>query len=331
MDNYTLFLIKNNGQSFNITQLTSALNWQDSIDTLGMELSFNIAKNIKDKYLINVKADAGDKVILKNNENEVFRGIITDIDLEEFNYGVTCFDYAFYLNKSKTIIQFKKIPATKAIKELCSKFSVNVGNVTAISTQISKIYKDKTIAEIIKDILAQATMELGIKYRLEMREGKLYIEEYKDLVVSAIYKPASNLAKFSILDAIGNITKTKSIQEMKNSIQISSSDEKDTRIVANTKDDSNIKKYGLLQEVISVDKKDLGKANNIAKNKLKELNVVEETISLELLGSDKVRAGRILNITNNEYELSGQYLVTNCSHSYNNSIHKMSIDVRKVI
>ncbi|AOY76688.1 XkdQ/YqbQ family protein [Clostridium formicaceticum] len=332
IDNYTIFLIKNNPQSLNITQLCASLTWRDSLDTLGMQFSFDVARNKEDRYMTNWDlVEIGDKLILTNNNIEVFRGIITDLGIERYKKTITAFDYAFYLNQSKIIIQFKKITATDAIKQLCSKFNVPVGNITSISTQITKIYKDKTVAEIIKDILDQATNETGTKYRLEMREGKLYIEKYEDLIVIPIFKPASNIAPFNALNAIGSINKTESIQAMRNSIQITSGDEQSTRVVATVEDAANIAKYGLLQDVESIDDKNISQAKNIAENKLKDSNKVHEDISLELLGDDKVRSGRILEINNETFGLSGRYLVKECTHTYNNRIHKMSITVEKVI
>jgi len=331
MDNYTLLLLKNQ-QKYNITKLSQELLWRDSIDTLGMELSFNIAKNNDDIFIKNYDVtEVGDKLVLSNNGIEVFRGIITDETINRYSKNIVAFDYAFHLNKSKTIIQFNKIRADEAIKQLCSKFNIPIGNITAISTLITKIYKDNTIAEIIKYILDIATKELGIQYRLEMRSGKLYIEKYMDLIVKATFKPASNLAAFDVTKAIGNISRSRSIQDMKNSIIITSSDEESTRVYASAKDDNSINKYGLLQEVQSVDDKDIAQVNNIAKNQLKLLNRITENTSIELLGSDLVRAGRILNIEEKTSGLSGNYLVKECTHTYNNRIHKMQLNIEGVI
>ena len=79
-----------------------------------------------------------------------------------------------------------------------------------------------------------------------------------------------------------------------------------------------------------MDSKDIAQARNIAKNKLAELNKIAEDTSIELLGSDAVRAGRILEITEPITGLSGKYLVKECTHTYKNRIHKMSLTVEGV-
>ena len=174
MDNYGLMLIKTDGKPRNITKIIKDLSWEDDIETLGTKLSFNSARNINDSNMAGYDViESGDKVILYNGSMEIFRGIVTNIDWGRYEKGITCFDYAFYLNQSKTVKQFKGIAASKAIAELCNRFSVPIGSIDTINTSITMIYKDKTVADIIQDILYHVLLETGNKYRLEMRLGKL--------------------------------------------------------------------------------------------------------------------------------------------------------------
>lgn len=333
MTDIKMILIKNDSKQYNITNYCGVINRSDNIDNLGMQLSFEVAKNRTDKYMIGYdNVELGDKVVFFNNDIEVFRGIIVDLTTSKFVKNVTALDYAFYLNQSKTIKQFNNVIATKAIKDICNKFGVQIGNITNISTQINKIYNNKTIANIIKDIILQATNELGIEYRLEMRAGKLYIEPYKNLVVKGFYKPATNLGGFDITKAIGSdISKQESLKDRKNSVIVSSENEKSTRILATAKDDESISNVGLLQEVVSVDNKNESKAKNIANNKLKLLNKNPEDISLSMMGDDNIRAGRIINIEEKNTQLSGNYLIKNCRHTYINNNHKVNVNLKSVV
>lgn len=329
VDNYTLNLIRDS-LVFDITPLSEELTWKDSIDTLGMELDFSIAYNDA-RFIPKVNIDLGDLLVLSNNAVEVFRGIVVDETIDgRFKRSYVAFDFAFYLNKSKTIIQFNKMKADEAIKKLCNQFNIPIGTICPIPTLITKIYKDKTIAEIMEDILEQATKELGYKFRKEMRAGKFYIDKYTDLVVKGLFKPASNIQAFDVTKAIEKVNRKRNISDMKNSILIVSGDEKSARIEAKAEDSSSIAKYGLMQDVESVDSKDIAQARNIAKNKLEELNKISEDTSIEVLGSDEVRAGRILEITEPVTGLSGRYLVKDCTHTYKDMVHKMSMNIEKV-
>ncbi|MEH6940773.1 XkdQ/YqbQ family protein [Bacillus sp. JJ722] len=295
-----------------ISGLVGNVSWHSNVDTLGMQLDFNLAYSDMKEIPKNV-VSIGDLIILKNNNTELFRGIVvSEKSAGRSPRSYVCFDFAFYLNKSKIIKQFNKHTASNAIQEVLREFNIP-NKVVSIPTKISTIYKDKVVSDIIKDILSQATKELGIKYRMEMRGGTLVIEKQKDLYVKAR------------VDLIGNPSRSQSIEEMKNSIVIVSGDEKVTKVVAKAKDNKNIKKYGLLQDVQSVDQKDIAKAQNIANQTLKELNVIKEDNSIELLGDDNVRAGRLLKVNEPITGIVGTYLITDCKQSLNNGIRKMSL------
>lgn len=326
MDNYMVILAKNSGKKYNIQKLVSNLAWSDALETLGTQLTFDFIRNREDLNFSKFDLiEIGDKIILKNNENETFRGIITDVSWNRYSKGINCFDYAFYLNQSKTIKQFHNITASKAIKELCGMFSIPVGTIDEMTTNINKIYKDKTIAEIIKDILLQVQNETGIEYRLEMLEGKLYITKYKEITVDLQFQPAETLATFDITKILGNISKNESIQNMRNSVLVSSQDQESTRIVQKAEDKKSIEVFGLLQDVLTLDDKNESQTKNVAQNKLEKLNKVQEDINISVLGNDSLRAGRIISIENKLFDLSGKYLIKSSSHTYNNSIHKCDL------
>lgn len=324
IDDYTFTLFKGQ-EKYNVTQMIGNLSRRSSIDTLGEEVTFDKLNGSK------VNFEESDLIVIQSDKEEIFRGIIVDkSESGIFQQSFTSFDYAFYLNKSEEIFQCNDIRCDEAIKKLCNKFNISIGNITSIRTLINHIYKGDVISEIIKDMLSKATDDLNIKYRLEMRAGKLYIEPYKNLIVKATFKPAFNLSEVDVTKLIGSFTRNRSIADMKNSILIVSDDEKSSRILGLEKDDASIKKNGLLQKIETISGKDIAQVRNIAKNKLSELNKVLENISIELLGSDKVKAGRILNINDSVTGLSGYYLVKECTHTYTNNIHKMQLSIESI-
>jgi len=312
MDNYDVILVKENFQ-LSIKQLVGSLSWESDIDTLATNLKFDFARNRKDlNFKIFDILEIGDKIILLNYGVELFRGIIVNVDWNEFKKSVTCFDYGFYLNTSKTIKQFYNIQAYKAISELCSEIEIPIGNIETMNTNINKIYKNKTISEIINDILTLVTNETNIKYRIEMEKGKLNIVKYEEIEINDTV-------------VLGEISKSENIQDMKNSILVSSNEQENTRIIQSTKDEESINKFGVLQDVIMIDDFNESQTNNVAKNKLKELNKIKKEISVTVLGNDKYKAGKIIRLKNDIFDIDGKYLIKNASHSYNNSIHKCTL------
>lgn len=106
MDNYIITLIKNNGGSSDITKFCGNLSWKDSIDTLGMELNLEAVRNIDDRYMKGYDLiEVGDKIILLNNNKELFRGIIVDLGINRYSKSITAFDYAL----SKSIYDYYSI------------------------------------------------------------------------------------------------------------------------------------------------------------------------------------------------------------------------------
>lgn len=317
-----------NGIQKEITPLVGDISWKDSIDTLGIQLDFNIANDDTGNIPKN-PLDLGHLIVLlgERGTNNVFRGLtVTENRQGRSAIGYTCFDYGFYLNKSKEVYQFKKIRADAAIKKICSDFKIPVGSIISIPIIITKIYNDKELSEIIKDILNIAAKSTGIKYRMEFREGKFYIQKYTDIIIKATFSLAG--AAQNITDFISNPSRTRSIEEMKNSIKIYTGDEKKVKIVATAKNDTLIKRYGLLQEVQSVDEKDIAKAKNIASNLLKELGKISEDNSIELPGNDDIRAGRILEINETLTGMKGQYLISDCTHTIKGGIHKVQVGLK---
>lgn len=102
---HKLWKIEGN-KRIDITAMASALTWNSNIDTLGVQLDFSIA--FSDAKLVpKIDLTIGDIILLDNNGYEIFRGIVvTENRTGRDARGYTCFDFAFYLNKSKAIYQF---------------------------------------------------------------------------------------------------------------------------------------------------------------------------------------------------------------------------------
>lgn len=311
---YNLTLIKKD-MVFDITSLSGNLMWRSNIETLGAELSFDIAVS-SDTYFPKLNVELGDKVIFKSDKKEIFRGIITDESINgQFSKSYVAFDFAFYLNKSKTIIQFNGMRADDAIKKLCSKVNIPLGHVPSMKTKVSGIYKDNTISEIIFEIIEACSSELGTRYFIEMIASKLHIGQVK--------KEAINLD----LSHIGNLNITRSINELKNSIIYTSGDEKSTRVMFKVDDPYSISRFGLLQDIESVDDKDISQVRNLSKNALKEKNRVAETLSLDMIANDDIKAGLTIFLEDKSKGIRGNYLIKECTNTLSSGIRRLSLSV----
>ncbi len=322
-----VYLYKDNPAK-DITAVTGNYSRSDNIDSLSEELSFDLLNNPIDKNFNTNRLEIGGKVVLSNNGKTIFSGVIMSQNHNRFSQlSYKAYDYAYYLNKSEAVIQFNKVSVKSAITRLCEENQIPVGSITDISTQVSKIYNGTKISDIIKDLLKLATNELGEKYRLEVRENKLYIDKYEDLIITAKYKPAASVPEFDVTKVIGSFNSSYSAEEMATRVLVVSSSEKKQQIFATAEDSENIKTFGLLTKVEKVEDKKKSQAAEIAKNKLAELNKVKKDFRVTLFGDDTVRSGRMLVFNQPEIDLVGAFLVKNCTHKYNGRSHTMDLEL----
>lgn len=313
-----------------ILPVAGNLTLSNNLDTLGDQLDFDILYE-NGLNRLSKEINLGDTVqLFDDNNNEVYRGVITAKDRTPNSQHFTSFDYAFYLNKSKAIRQFNKVRIDVAIKQLLKDFGVDLNYIPSISIITNKVFYDKTIADIIKELLADAMAANGKVYIMEMKAGKLNIYEDTEMILDLKVRLASNLPEVSILETISNPSKTASLEEYKNSLIVYYTENDNARAVVEMKDQAKINKYGLLQETMSIEKADIAKAKNIAQNTFSEISKIIATGSIEVLGHFGLKSGRILKLNEQQTGLIGKYKIISVNHAIG-STHISSVELREVI
>lgn len=283
---------------------SNSLSWNSDADTLGTQLSFDSIKNLCE----------GQVVSLYEGENELIRGIIIEKYDKKNTYNYVVQDYSFYLKNKLPIVQFNKQSADSCIEHLISDTYL-IGSISEIPTEITQIYRGQSKADIIDDILQKSEADQGKKYIREIEGNKLFIYELQDLKIV----PNVIVGKFDIYGSIEN---------MKNDIQVISSEEKYNSIVASATDESLYYWYGQLTDTITVDANNIAQAQNIALNKLKELNKVERSTTIPLVVLDEkveIKANRLIYLNNSK--LTGYYFIKSAKHTLANGLHKCDIDI----
>lgn len=321
---HQLFVI-NNGKMYDLSELYGNLQWSGSLDELGEQLSFSLPP-ADNPYFPKFPIQYGDEITLYNNGKIVFLGKIIDINYSTGERSFTCFDPLFYLNKSKTTIQFKNESASNCVNKLLQPFGIPKGKIATMNTKIKKVYSDQMYSQILRDILYQAKRDIGEDYRFHMENGKLVIDRQNQFLLDVAVSLSSNSGKFDVLEFVGNPQRKVSIADMRNSVVIT----KDEQVYTNIADATNIKKFGLLQESIQFDGNTLSDAKKQALSALRELNRVGEEASFDLgVGHDDVKSGRVLKINEPKTGIIGQFIIKSHRHSVSNGIHKMSLTVQR--
>lgn len=308
-----------------VSEIIGNLTWRDTVDTLGVEVEFDLPVNKYDeKFEFLYDITLGDTIQILNNKGETLIQAI--IVTETPNGKITSFigyDMAWYLNKSTVIKQFKKMIGNDCVKSLCKEIGIKV-EVTGLDTKIDKIYKDKTISDVIKDIIEQCSQFNSKRFFIEYDNGVLKISPYRKIKVVGQYEIEKD-KYINISNNIGSVSLTKSIVDMKNSVLVVTENKGAVRTIGEEQDTKSIEKYGKLQQVVTLDEKEFKRANLVAKNELKKLNKITEDFSIDVLGDDKVKSGRVIDIDLPLFNLKGEYLIKESNHSISNNIHRINL------
>lgn len=317
---YTLYLARGSAL-YDISEISGKIEWGDSLGTIGADMSFTAA--VTDEFAVQGK----DIVILKNND-ELFRGIVLT-KTGPFDGTATCklYDFGYFMGQSKIIMQFNGTPASAAVKQVCDKAGVDVGEIPDMKISVKKVYFNETPADIIKDILSQEFGESAEQYYIEIRGSALYI--FKPFEVTGTFKPADNVAAFDVTNTPSSPVLTESVSGIWNDVIVVSGSAESHRVIAEAKDDEDIAKSGLRQTIEVIEDKNVAQASNIAKNKLKEYGTIQRTLSADMPGADNIRSGRIITYEDEENGLTGKYLIKSCRHSIDGGIHTLSADMEE--
>ena len=301
----------------------SDLSWKNATKELATTMSFNTARSDVEYigpwiYVPKV----GDVVQLVTNE-EVFRGVILTVDDGDRNSNkYTAADLGWYLNKTMQTYQFKSISAKTALEEVCKDLSIPIVSIPELTTIVNQIYFDETISDIISDILDLCG---GGNYTYDFTPEGIRIYEIGAYRAYPEFRIADNLAQDYSPNYRGNVSHSLSIEEMRNSIKVTS--EKDnvyTELVVEQNREM-IDKYGFLQEIVKIDP-EKENAQTTAKDKLKEMAAIGEAYSFEIIEKydSYTRAGEVIAVDGTDY------VIESTTHTYSNGWHKTQMDVKRI-
>ena len=300
---YTSYIVGKGYITKEIIGKCNNLSWSNDIGTLATSLSFDCILDL---------AEGRTKLVLKKDKTIIFEGIVVSKTNKENIHSYTAMDYAFYLNKNKYVMQFRNVYAKTALQQVCKKIGIN-NSITWLGTRINKLYYQETLSDIIKDILEQCKREMGTNYIMEMQGKTLYINRLIDLKINSTVLIEKD---YSV---------SRSMEDMQNRIVAVNNDGK---IMADIKDTKNIKTYGELSDIISVE--DKNQAYNIVRNELREKNKTKKELTFNTIDTGKgiyINCNRLIRVNLGKYGVNGWYRIKSTQHTLNNNIHKIGITI----
>lgn len=112
-----VFVYNDNGIRIDISDLLVSVKFTCSLDKPAQQVNITLAYGIYSNSFPSPYVAPGQKIELYNNGVFIFRGkvIISDLKADTEQIDLTCYDYIWYLTKSKVVYNFSDISAYDAV------------------------------------------------------------------------------------------------------------------------------------------------------------------------------------------------------------------------
>ena len=308
-------LITNEGVTY-IPVVKDQVKWEVSADGSAGKLTFEVyADGI-------LKVQEGNEVRLRYNNQNVFFGFVFSKKSSKDNWiSITAYDQLRYLKNKYSYLYENKTVST-AIKELADTFQLNLGDIDDTEYLIPSLVEDnETLLDIILDGLDETITELGTKYILYDKFGKLTLTNMSNMYTTVLVD-ADTIEDFSYESSIDSDTYNRII------LYYDPDDDNATRQYFKAEDVENVKKWGMLLYYESVKAPSIGQEKANALLKLKNKKTRKLSISGGI-GNLNVRAGClvIVHLKLEDTVKRAYMMVSKVTHTFSNDHHTMNLDL----
>lgn len=294
--------------------MVSEITWSGSQDEVARKLELEFLYPLHDHYAPKVYPNIGEELFLYDDKDlELFRGRVFYNERlgEQGTIQVIAYDDAIRLAKSKGTYNFKGKIAEAITKIVCNDLGVEIGQLAPTGIPQKMLCNSMGIYEIISKAYDGASKQNKKKYSIEMRQGKLCVDEVgKEVVVTPIS------SEINILES----SYSENAEEVINRVKIY--DEKD-QYIGVLEDKELIDLVGIFQDVYT--KEQDKQAGTVASNMLRG---IEQSIELTTLGDTSYVSGKVVNIEDSATKQLGLFFIVSDSHSWSGGQYRTNLDIR---
>jgi len=124
-------------------------------------------------------------------------------------------------------------------------------------------------------------------------------------------------------------TDTQSINDLKNSVELWSSNPMDKNSISTAQDQTNIQRYGLLKQIETVNEKQIVNISEYIENRLNTLNQITETFSLTVYSDFHLRKGIIFQLNNERVNMEGSFVVVSSEHQIQGTEERVKVSLNR--
>lgn len=315
MENYRVkWLSRETGKTTDISHRAGNVSVSDDLDSLCRSMTLEVAQSVCDGRLGTVPVLPGDRVLFYKDGALLFDG---QVESCSGNYRskmqLNVYDDGALLAKNDVILQCNGVAADQAIRLLCARLGVPVGELPVLPQVIEKIYHEAA-SSVIENILGAVTAETGAEYFIRVLAGALCVLPYG---YQTVQLPERRIGEPSV---------KLSAENLRNAVQIYSDQDDTVSVLASAEDAESQARYGRRMKVDAYSDEDGATAGQKARTLLQSLNTVEEEVSVKAHGLDAVRAGVLLRL--DLAEVSGTFLVKAVSKRFA-ATYTMDVTLRR--
>lgn len=310
------------GQAYDISELIIDAVWETTLTNQPGKLTFNYIDDNK------VTISEGSPISFKVDGKGVFFGYIFKRGKKkDEKVPVTAYDQMRYLKNKDTYV-LSNLTASQIFTKICRDFKLSFEVIDSSSYIVSpRVNDNKTLFEIIQHGIDETLINTGNWYMIRDNFGKLQFISINSMKTDLFIGDESLLIDFDYESSIDDDTynQVKLIKENK---------ETKKREIYIVKDSNTIKQWGLLQYFEKMDENaNAAQIQARAEMILKLKNRVTKKLKLDCLGDLRVAAGSgvVLGISDLQKEgvaINQYFMVTSCSHTFQNDLHTMQLEVQ---
>ena len=298
--------------------MISEITWSGSEDEVARKLELNFLFPLHDYYAPKIYPNIGEQLFLyDDNDVELFQGKVFYNEKlgEQGTIQVTAYDDAIRLAKSKGTYNFKGTTAEAITRIVCNDLGVEIGELAQTGIPQKMLCNGEGMYEIIHKAYEGASKQNKKKYKIEMRQGKLCVDEIgKEVLPHAITSNINIIESSYSENAEGVINRVKIY------------DEKD-QYIGVVEDKEFIDLVGIFQDVYT--KEQDKQAGTVASNMLRG---IEQSMEITTLGNVDYRTGKMVKLQDSSAKVDKLFCITDDSHKWNNSQYETNIglDIAKI-
>lgn len=309
-------LIKDTGVIYDISNACARIIWKGSASEASRSVDFDYINAPYDKTVNLPSIATGDYISLEDGkEGEIFFGQIFGVEKSSQTGTITftAYDMMKHLLESTGQYNFKNLTAEAIASQVCADIQVPIRHLHPTGVNIASMICDKMkMYDIVMAAYTKAHKITGDKYFAMIYKRGLGVYKTEWAVKGFTLSEDSNIYASSISERMDDI---------KNKVLIF--DDKGKQI-GEVKDDGSIKKFGIFQEIYS--KEEGIDATTGAKNLLKVKPT--QSIKISAIGDINCLSCYFVEVKDTATGLSGKYWISSDSHTFENGVHKMELELK---